>query len=143
MLLRPFWEGSMCIYDKIINSVKMEKLRSFPLVFNYGANKVLKAKDIDESWLFHLRLGQLNVHSLKILRKKEVGPMVGVYWEKIGYSWGLRSSRVSATTICQRGCFESKLSSPISTHTNVYGPMRLLLILIIDIPFSSLLIRQE
>lgn len=72
-----FEENGCTIYDKgqgkqVVNKIKMEKNRSFPLIFKYGGNFALKAESVDESWLWHRRLGHLNFHGLKLLCQKNM-----------------------------------------------------------------------
>ena len=55
-----------------IAKVKMERNRSFPLIFPY-ANTALKTEVVADSWLWHRRLGHLNFQSLKKLEKMVYG----------------------------------------------------------------------
>lgn len=72
------FEGKTCaILDKmepnhVMARIPMEKNRNFPLTFKYAENMAMKAQVMDESWLWHLRLGHLNFQSLKVLHNKNM-----------------------------------------------------------------------
>lgn len=51
----------------IVAEVKMAPNKSFPPTFEYKKDVALKANVLDESWLWHKRLGHLNFQSLKLL----------------------------------------------------------------------------
>ena len=67
-----FKDNECTIYDKkqrrnLVKKIKMEKNKSFPIVFKYAKNVALKMEDVEETWLWHRRFRHLNFNSLKIL----------------------------------------------------------------------------
>ena len=72
------FEDDFCkIFDKggksqVVAKIKMEKNRSFPLIFWYSKNAALKMDVIDNSWLWHRRFGHLNFQGLTLLAKKKM-----------------------------------------------------------------------
>ena len=62
------------VYDpqrREIGRVKMERNRSFPLIFP-NTNTAFKTEVVADSWLWHRRLGHLNFQSLKKLQQKQM-----------------------------------------------------------------------
>ena len=67
------FENQQCtIYDKnrgnrVVIVVPMSKNRMFPLMFGEHNNHLANMAYEEKSWLWHLRYGHLNFHSLKLL----------------------------------------------------------------------------
>ncbi|XP_026458839.1 uncharacterized protein LOC113359415 [Papaver somniferum] len=74
-----FEDGYCTIYNKkdkdkrqVMESIKIEKNKSFPIVFEKEKNVAMRMETIDETWLWHKRLGHLNFNSLKVLSKNNM-----------------------------------------------------------------------
>lgn len=77
-----FGDDCCAIYEKrdrseLVAKVRMEGNRSFPLTLNYSTSvsKVdlsLKVDVLNNSWLWHRRMGHLNFQSLKHLQEKDM-----------------------------------------------------------------------
>ncbi|KAL6347263.1 hypothetical protein AAG906_013699 [Vitis piasezkii] len=72
-----FEDNECTIYDKehrrnLVKKIKMEKNRSFPIVFKYAENVALRMEDVEEAWLWHRRFGYLNFNSLKMLCQRNM-----------------------------------------------------------------------
>ena len=122
-----FENDSCMIYEKggskqVIANIKMVKNRSFPLTLNYSRNVALKMNVVDESWIWHKRMGHLNFQILKYLKEK-------------GMVYGLPNIQ-EVNQVCE-GCALGKqhreafpkdkawrAKAPLElVHTDVCGPM--------------------
>jgi hypothetical protein len=56
----------------MVTAVPMSKNRMFPLMFGEHNNHLANMAYEEKSWLWHLRYGHLNFHSLKLLTSKEL-----------------------------------------------------------------------
>jgi hypothetical protein len=65
------------IYDKnrgnrVVTVVPMSNNRMFPLMFGEHNNHLANMSYEEKNWLWHLKYGHLNFHSLKLLTSKEL-----------------------------------------------------------------------
>ena len=76
-----FFKNKVCtIYDKypskqLIGRVEMTKNRMFPLIIRNDLTNSLnayKTKNLEQSWLWHLRYGHLHFGDLNLLQKKQM-----------------------------------------------------------------------
>lgn len=71
------FENNKCIIcDKgqrsVVRKIEMEKTKSFPIVFKYAENVLLRAEIVEETWLWHRRFEHLYFNSLKLLCQKKL-----------------------------------------------------------------------
>ena len=123
------FENNECtIYDKeqrrnLVKKIKMEKNRSFPIVFKYVENVALRMEDVEEAWLWHRRFGHLNFNSLKMLcQRKMVQGLPNAIEEKNEVCDGCALGKHHRQSFPKGVAWRAKKVLEL-VHTDICGPM--------------------
>ncbi|CAL2269077.1 unnamed protein product [Prunus armeniaca] len=65
-------KGIISVQTREVAKIKMMANKVFPLIMTSKENYVLKAENVEESHLWHMRYGHLNQRSLQLLHKKDM-----------------------------------------------------------------------
>nr|CAN66871.1 hypothetical protein VITISV_021425 [Vitis vinifera] len=116
------------IYDNeqrrnLVKKIKMEKNRSFPIVFKYAENVALRMEDVEEAWLWHRRFGHLNFNSLKMLyQRKMVQGLPNTIEEKNEVCDGCALGKHHRQSFLKGVAWRAKKVLEL-IHTDICGPM--------------------
>ena len=122
------FENNSCkIYDnggkgQVVANIKMEKNKNFPLIFSYSKNVALKMEVVDESRLWHRRLGHLNFQSLKTLQQKNLVYGLPSIQEVKEVCEGCALGKHHRESFSKENAWRAKAPLEL-VHTDVCGPM--------------------
>lgn len=129
-----FGDNSCDIYEKrdrsqVIARVKMEGNRSFPISLNYSTSVALKVDislkvdGLNNSWLWHRRLGHLNFQSLKHLQDNDMVHGLPLIQEASEICEGCAVGKQHRDSFPKEKAWRA--SKPLELiHLDVCGPMK-------------------
>jgi hypothetical protein len=122
------FENQQCtIYDKnrgnrVVTFVPMSKNRMFPLMFGEHNNHLVNMAYKEKCWLWHLRYGHLNFHSLKLLISKELVYGLPKVQEKKDICKGCAKGKHAREKFSKGNAWRAQCPLQVF-HSNICGPM--------------------
>ena len=123
------FENQQCtIYDKnrgnrVVTVVPMSKNRMFPLMFGEHNNHLANMAYEEKSWLWHLRYGHLNFHSLKLLTSKELVYGLPKVQEQKDICEGCAKGKHAREKISKGNAWRAHYPLQL-VHSDICGPMQ-------------------
>ncbi|KAI5314395.1 hypothetical protein L3X38_043571 [Prunus dulcis] len=117
-----------CIYDSpsldcLVIKVKMKNNRCYPLSLMEADHIALKASVTECTWIWHKRLGHLNLRSLKQLREKEMVHGLPHFEDVNGVCAGCQMGKQHRDWFPKEQAWRAK--NPLELiHTDLCGPMQ-------------------